>query len=266
MKYQIRIDGKDPIFCERIKEFLLAQYGHLFSFGKDEDCIPVKFSANEEEEGISCYQSGHGLVQEILWNIKEEKPVLSKKEAAVTFILEDSPKCPKHRLGLLEEIKKKHFQEKLLFISLCKKSMFSELSWRDYHRDVTDLIYTAMYHSEYFWSRLKSCSFMENGIESVIPPSNLWNCMLLPLEAYESFLKNLRKNNGYDRIIFETDSLLPCTEMLVREMDEGYCLYEGLQRQCQQELEEYLKLWGEEEKMTIWKFVKGGERRDESES
>ena len=72
MKYQIKLVGEDEIFCERMKEFILAQYSHLFSFGADEESIKVQFTTKLGEEGIYCYQYGHRLVQEILWNQKEK--------------------------------------------------------------------------------------------------------------------------------------------------------------------------------------------------
>ena len=268
MKVPIKIQADDEIFCERMKEFLISQYGNLFSFGKEEESMTIRFTTKREEEGIYCFQSGHRLVQEILWNQKEKEVYDSKKEAAITFILEDSPKRNQHRKSLIKGIYRRHPEERILYLSFCKRSLFTELSWKDYQRDVTDLIYTAYYHPDYFWSRMKGCTFMEDGMTSIIPPVNLWNCILLSQETYEVFFQKIRKLGMYDRIIVEVDSLLPCNSILVQQMEEGYCLYEETQdkKQCQQDLLQNLTLWAQEEKMDCWKFVKGGERADESES
>lgn len=268
MKYQIKLVGEDEIFCERMKEFILAQYSHLFSFGTDEESIKVQFTTKPGEEGIYCYQSGHRLVQEILWNQKEKDAFIQEKEAKITFILEESPRKIQHRKGLIKEICEQYPMDKILYVSFCKQSLFPEQSWKDYHRDVTDLIYTAYYHPDYFWTRMKGCTFVEEGITSVVPPANLWNCLLLSQESYEVFFQKLQKKSPYERIIVEVDSLLPCNGILAQCMDEGYCLYEDGQdkKQSQQELERNLVMWGQEEKQNLWKYVRGGEQSDESES
>ena len=267
MKVPIKIQADDEIFCERMKEFLISQYGNLFTFGKEEESTTIRFSTKREEEGIYCFQSGHRLVQEILWNQKEKEVYASEKEAVITFILEASTRRIQQRKSLIKGIYHLHPEDRILYLSFCKRSLFPDLSWKDYQRDVTDLIYTAYYHPDYFWSRMKGCTFEEDGLTSIIPPAHLWNCILLSQESYEVFFQKLRKLSMYDRIIVEVDSLLPCNSILAQLMEEGYCLYEEAQdkKQCQQELLENLKLWGQEEKLDYWKFVKGGERADESE-
>ncbi len=268
MKVPIKIQADDEIFCERMKEFLISQYGNLFTFGKEEESTTIRFSTKREEEGIYCFQSGHRLVQEILWDRKEKEVFDSDKEAAITFILEDSAQKVQQRKSLVKGICRQHPEEKILYLSFCKRNLFSEQTWKDYQRDVTDLIYTAYYHPDYFWSRMKGCTFVEDGLTSIIPPVNLWNCILLSQEAYEVFFQKLQKRSPYDRIIVEVDSLLPCNNILAQQMEEGYCLYGETQdkRQCQLELSKSLVLWGLEEKLDCWKFVRGGERGDESES
>ena len=104
MKYPIKIQADDEQFCVRMKEFILSQYGNLFSFGKEEGSDTIWFSTKKEEEGIYCYQSGHRLVQEILWDRKEKEVFYSEKEAVITFILEDSAQKAQHRKSLVKGI------------------------------------------------------------------------------------------------------------------------------------------------------------------
>ena len=250
MKYKLKIIDSEIAYANKLSTYIQSQHSDLFSlfYGDIEnqkDVLSVQLKEAEEEEGIFKYQPGEQIVQELLWKMTQETPQKpNTKPVKISLLLANQNIYGSGRKTVFQLMKEQEKEDKILYLSFARKGFVTRDQCLTQGRDMLDLIYSAHYHQELFWTRFSGCIVEKEGITCMVPPTHLWNCMKIEEEAYINFFQLLERQNTYRRIVVDMDEMFPFYTFILKRMDDCYCLYkdDGQRTERQKQLQDIFAL------------------------
>lgn len=265
MKYKIKIIDKELAFATKLSNYMQSQHSDLFSLyygdiDKQEEVECIQLTETEEESGIFKYQSGEQIVQELLWSMTKETPKkINSQPIKISLIFADQKFDGNSRKKIFQVMKEQSGEETILYLNFARRGFVLRQQCLSQTRDILDLIYCARYHKELFWTRFAACLLEKEGISCMVPPTHLWNCMKVDVEAYGNFFQLLETQDTYERIVVDMDEMFPFYTSILTRMDDCYCLYENeeLKKARQNQLQEIFGLVGIPEQLDHCYFIQG---------
>lgn len=264
MKYKLKIIDQEIAYANKLSSYIQSRHGDLFSlfYGdieNQEDVLCVQLKEDEaEEEGIFKYQPGEQIVQELLWNMTREtsqKP--NTKPVKFSVLLAHQNFLGASRKKVFQMMKEQERDGRILYLNFARRGFVTRDQCLTQGRDMLDLIYSAHYHKELFWTRFSGCIIEKEGITCMVPPTHLWNCMKIEEAIYKHFFQLLENQDTYRRIVVDMDEMFPFYTYILTRMDDCYCLYEEDDQRVerQKQLQEILALIGAPEQLNQCYFI-----------
>ena len=265
MRYKLKIIDKELAYANKLSNYIQSQHSDLFrlfygDIENQDEVQCIQLMEKEEEEGIFKYQSGEQIVQELLWSMTQEvSQKTNSKPLKISLLFANQNFDGNSRRKIFQLMKEQGEEEHILYLNFSRRGFVTRDQCLSQGRDILDLIYSAKYHKELFWTRFSACIFEKEGIICMVPPTHLWNCMKVEEEAYRLFFQLLENQNTYERIIVDFDEMFPFYTYILTRMDDCYCLYENedQKKERQKQLQEIFALMNIPEQLDQCYFIQG---------